>query len=235
MKKEVKKCLGSLEMIADFVTGTAYSDIKKICKEFEIFSGSNKIKKIAKLGCSAGAVVPPYVLMHELMHAGAAKLLGADKIRITLDNYVGGGLLENLTSIKGENLFFEKNCLGYCSWQGLNKLEETITFYSPYLLTPIGISLMYTGLKKKNLYLTGAGMLVGIKPFLDFGFRASFDLSKVGMNIYDYVSDFIQFFPENPGEATRIICMAGVMAGTYAVSKGIVKGFEKFWEINYKK
>ncbi len=225
-----EKAVKSLENILNVVTGTAYSDIKEVCREFEIFSDKKKcIRNIAKLGFSVGISIPPYVLVHEFMHAGAAKLLGADKIKISLDNSVGGGLLEKFMPVQGENLLFEEKCFGYCDWRGLNKVEETLTLYAPYLLTPIGISIMYAGIRKKNIYLTGVGMLVGIKPLLDLGFRASFDLSQFGMNIYYGLSNYF-FFPENPGEVTRIACMLGTMAGTYYVSKKIVKGVGRGFE-----
>jgi len=171
--------------------------------------------------------IPPYVVLHEYMHAKTAELFGA-KTRIVVDKYFGGSLLEKISNIDSADIFMKSGDIARCYWKGqLNNAEIGAVFFAPYMLTPFGIAAMMHGAKKKNSYITGIGMFVGLKPFIDVGYDSTYDLSRIGGSLYQQAADLIPILSDKPGEAVRIACMLGVMAGTYAIGKALVKGLSR--------
>lgn len=137
------------------------------CEEFGAFIsykniGAGAVKKrlsraayITGALCSFGLSALP----HELIHAGVNKATGGINKEIVLNKFFGGSLWAEI--IPGiEAKWLVPLIGGYVDLEPANRLANILTAAAPYVLTPVGVGLFYSGIKKKNslLFTLGAGI-----------------------------------------------------------------------------
>ncbi len=137
------------------------------CDEFRAFiecrnrkAGAVK-RRLSKAAYLTGAVYAfgLSALPHELIHAGVNKATGGVNKEIVLNKFFGGSLwAEIIPGIEAKWLI--PIIGGYVDIEPANRLTGILTSAAPYVLTPVGVALFYSGIKKKNpvLFTLGAGI-----------------------------------------------------------------------------
>ncbi len=127
-------------------------------------AAKNKYPRIAKLAYFSSAIAAFGVsaLPHELIHAGVNILTSGVNKEIVLNKFFGGSLWASIIpEVQAKWLF--PLIGGYVNIEPANRLSHMLTLIAPYCLTPAGIAMFYSGLKRKNaaLFTVGAGIVGG--------------------------------------------------------------------------
>lgn len=137
------------------------------CDEFRTFidyknreAGAVK-RRLSKAAYLTGALYAfgLSALPHELIHAGVNKVTGGVNKEIVLNKFFGGSFWAEI--IPGvEAKWLVPIIGGYVNIEPADRLASILTSAAPYVLTPVGITLFYSGIKKKNsvLFTLGAGI-----------------------------------------------------------------------------
>lgn len=196
--------------------------------EFTLFIESRvrndgRAKRIAKkLGYVAGAMASFGIsaLPHELIHAGVNTLTGGVNKEIVLNKFYGGSLwAQIIPSVQAKWLI--PFIGGYVDMEPAGKAEYITTAVAPYCMTPLGIMLFYSGLKRKNPYLLSVG--AGLTCAHISGVLGDFWLTGRQL-ITGAVDMTYNFFGYNSPDYDKInfIAAAGIAIGGFYIGNRIM-------------
>jgi len=212
---EEKTALGTQKFLSRYTTiDYLFGEFIRDLDLTEIFKG----KKLRRIDKNVACIyIGSHLLtpIHELLHAGANKLLGYENQKIVIGNLDGGFLWEKIIpGVTAENLPLWKGGYVLCHKSSPSLTDIVIPGLAPYIMTPIGIYLLLEGKRRKCIPMIIAGC-----GFVAYHADAVFgDIMKAGGDIVIGAADYccrIAGHPMNMNEngLKYILAIPGVFVG----------------------
>lgn len=203
----------------------------------DLFSGKKPLTKKIKSDLATIAAFGAVIVPHELLHAGTNKLLGNVNKEIVINKLYGGDLWSYI--IPGiESRLMNPFLGGYVQAEFSSVPSYFITSLAPYVLTPLGVYLLYEGKNRKNktLAVLGSGMVAAhfggiLGDFFGMGMSLAYNTTDafyrmIGENGFETQSDLSKFFLLVGG----FYAGAKLMSFTYRMSKASVNYLKKWFK-----